>query len=71
MKNDTESLLANWSGFCNPEKYNVIEDILSDYVDVDDKANDALKYGDENPFAKAKAAQKKQQSIYDQIADLI
>lgn len=66
-----ESLLANWSGFCNPEKYNVVEDILSDYVDVDDKANDALKFDGDNPFAKAKAQQRAQKSIYDQIADLI
>lgn len=63
-----DSLLANWNGFCNPFKYNVIEDILSDYVDVDDKANDALKYGDENPFAKKK---QQEQSIYDKISKVL
>lgn len=62
-----ELFLNKWNGFCNPYKYNVIEDILSDYVDVDDKANDALKYGDENPFAK----KREEQNVYDKIADLI
>lgn len=66
-----QSLLDNWDGFCNPAKHNVVEDILSDYVDVDDKANDALRYGDDNPFAKAKAAQRAQKSVYDQIADVL
>ena len=66
-KGKKDLFLRKWSGFCNPDKYGVVEDILSDYVDVDDKANDALKYGDMNPFAKKEA----DKSIYDKISDLI
>lgn len=62
-----EAFLRKWSSFCNPDKYGIVEDILSDYVDVDDKANDALKYGDENPFAK----KKNEPSAYDKIANLL
>lgn len=32
--------------FCNPNKLDTIEQILTNYVDVQDKANDALKYKD-------------------------
>ena len=32
-----------WSEYCNYKKKNMIVDILSDFVDVKDKANDALK----------------------------
>ena len=31
---------------CNPNKLDTVEQILTDYVDVQDKANDALKYKD-------------------------
>lgn len=37
-----EDFLRKWSGFCNPYKKSVAEDILANYVDVKDKANDAL-----------------------------
>ncbi len=47
---------------CNPAKFDMVESILEDYVDVDDKANDALKYGDEDPFAK------REKSIWDNIS---
>lgn len=70
-KGKKDLFLRKWSNFCNPDKYGIVEDILSDYVDVDDKANDALKYGDDNPFAKAKAEREAQKSIYDQIAGLV
>lgn len=66
-KGKKDLFLKKWNSFCNPDKYGVIEDILSDYVDVDDKANDALKYGDDNPFAD----RKQQRSIYDQLADFL
>lgn len=59
--------LKKWSSFCNPDKYRVVEDILDDYVDVDDKANDALKYGEENPFAD----RKKQRDLWDQVSDYL
>lgn len=40
--------LDNWSDYCNYKKKGVVETILSDYVDVEDKANDALKGGTES-----------------------
>lgn len=46
---------------CNPAKYDMMEEILAEYMDIDDKANDALKYGDDNPFAQ------KQKSLWDEI----
>ena len=39
----------------------------ADYVDIDDKANDALKYGEENPFAD----RKKQRDLWDQVSDYL
>lgn len=48
-------LLRIWNQFAARDKKGMIENILSDYVDVQDKANDALKYGSEsNVFAKSK-----------------
>ena len=41
-----ESLLEVWPDYCNINRLEMIENILEDYVDVDDKANDALKYKD-------------------------
>lgn len=43
----------------------MVEAILEDYVDVDDKANDALKYGDDNPFAK------REKSLWDKISSVV
>ena len=40
-----ESLLDLWPQFANPGKRRMAEDILADYVDVDDKANAALAKG--------------------------
>lgn len=40
-----EGLLKVWNQWCNPKKKHDIEEILSDYVDVQDKANDALTGG--------------------------
>lgn len=39
-----EDFLRQWPDFCNIEKLPMVEDILADYEDIDDKANDALKY---------------------------
>ena len=39
-------LLRLWPDYCNPNKLDMIEAILTDYVDIDDKANNALKYKD-------------------------
>lgn len=38
--------IDQWPDYCNPKKLDTIEQILTDYVDVDDKANSALKYKD-------------------------
>lgn len=40
-----KDFLDNWSDYCNYKKKNLVTTILSDYVDVEDKANDALKGG--------------------------
>ena len=50
---------------CNPAKYDMVEEILANYVDVDDKANDALKYGDDNPF------KERELSAWDKIASAV
>ena len=39
-----EDFLRKWPQFCNYKKQGIIEEILEDYVDIEDKANDALKY---------------------------
>lgn len=57
-----DDFLSKWSRFCNPNKYNTVEDILDDYLDYDfedlndegfadieDKANSVF---NENPFTK-------------------
>ncbi len=41
-----DDLIKLWPDYCNPNKLDTIEQILTDYVDVDDKANDALRYKD-------------------------
>ena len=38
-----ESLLENWNAFCDDSKKPMIESILANYQDVDNKANDLLK----------------------------
>ena len=49
-----KDFLDLWSDFCNYKKKGLIQTILSDYVDVQDKANDALKGGSKSSvFAKA------------------
>ncbi len=57
-----EDFLYVYMQKCNPAKFDMVETILEDYVDVDDKANDALKYGDENPFAK------RERSVWDSVS---
>lgn len=47
------SLLKLWDKFMSYKKKGLVQTILSDYVDVQDKANDALKGGSKSPvFAK-------------------
>ena len=39
-----EDLLEIWPTVVNPDKLDMVEQILTNYVDVEDKANDALRY---------------------------
>ena len=59
-----ESFLKIFMEKCNPAKLEMVEDILEDYIDVDDEANAALAYGDEDPFAQKKKAEK---SAWDEL----
>ena len=43
-----DDLIDNWDYNCGHSTKNMIEDILRDYKDIDDKANDALKDGTES-----------------------
>ena len=56
-----EHFLKKFMEKCNPAKYEMVEDILEDYIDVDDEANAALAYGDDNPFAE------KQKTLWDDL----
>ena len=38
-----DDFLDVWNHYCNPKKKHTIEEILSNYVDIDDKANAAIK----------------------------
>lgn len=58
-----QDLLNKWSRFCDYAQKNTIEDILSEFVDIEDKANSALKQGTESDvFTSAK-------SDWDKISD--
>ena len=59
-----EDFLTIFMEKCNPAKLEMVEDILEDYIDVDDEANAALAYGDEDPFAQKKKAEK---SAWDEL----
>lgn len=60
-----EDFLSIYMQKCNPAKYDMVEEILANYVDIDDKANDALKYGDDNPF------KERELSAWDKIASAV
>ena len=51
-----EDFLDNWNNFCNSTKKTMVEGILANYQDVDDKANDALKGGTESEVFSKKAS---------------
>ena len=60
-----DSLLKVWNDFCDYTQKKTIEDILKNFVDVNDKANDALKGGTKSSvFTKSK-------SNYEKILDII
>lgn len=60
-----EDLLNKWNQYTNSLKFKMAERILSNYKDVDDKANDALKRGTESDVFK------KQTSNYDKIKGVL
>ena len=41
-----QDFLDKWDDYCNVNKKDMIEQILTHYTDIDDKANSALKYKD-------------------------
>lgn len=47
-----EDFLANWNDFCNSLKRPMVERILANYKDVEDKANDAIKQDSESDVFK-------------------
>lgn len=49
-----EDFLDLWNDYCNPLKKSTVEGILANYVDVDDKANDALKADTDSEVFKKK-----------------
>lgn len=49
-----EDLLNLWNDYCNSNKKTIIENILANYVDVDDKANAALKNDTDSSVFKSK-----------------
>lgn len=61
-----EDFLARWNGLCNRDKKPMVERILANYEDVQDKANDVLKQGTESDVFK-----KKEDSQWDKIKDFI
>ena len=60
-----EDFLSLWDDYCNSLKKPMVERILADYKDVEDKANDALKYKDgEEPQSVFKQREK---SVWDEL----
>lgn len=66
-----DKLLRIWDQFVAPDKKGMIEQILSDYVDVDDKANDVLKDETESDVFKTRKSNiDKLKSFYGDDLDL-
>lgn len=63
-----KGLLNVWNEFCNYDKKHTIEGILEDYVDVNDKANDALKHDTASDvFAPKKSNMKTLRQKYNEL----
>lgn len=63
-----DDFIDTWNHYCNPKKKRVIEDILGDYVDIDDKANDALKADSESSvFKKEMSARDKLKKAFAEL----
>lgn len=60
-----DDFLDVWNHYCNYEKKRIIDDILGDYVDIDDKANDALKDDSKSSvFSKEMSAREKLRNAF-------
>jgi hypothetical protein len=64
-----EDFINLWNNYCNSLKKETVQEILADYVDVEDKANDALKGGTDSNIFKSAEENKKERinSIRDRI----
>ena len=63
-----DDFLDVWNHYCNSKKKRVIEDILGDYIDIDDKANAALKDDSEsNVFSKEMSARAKLKNAFAEL----
>ena len=63
-----KDLLSIWSGYCNYDKKNMIEDILENYQDVKDKANSVFDQDSESEvFANVKS---NSQKLFDAFPNL-
>ena len=60
-----DNFLKLWNGWCNPAQKTIIEQILKNYVDVKDKANDALAKGTSSEVFK------KTRSNFEKIMDIV
>lgn len=58
-KGDSKWFISHWNSFCNSHKKQMIEDILKDYKDVDDKANSVFDNPSDSVVFKDKAAVRK------------
>lgn len=58
--------LAQWNKYCNSDKKAMVDNILKNYVDVQDKANDAIGVGREDA-PRAAGALKRQSSLASKI----
>ena len=63
-----EDFLDIWNHYCNPKKKFIVETILKDYEDIDDKANDALARGTSSNVFKKKLSN--MDAIFAQHPDL-
>ena len=60
-----DNFLELWNSFCNPAQKTMVEQILKNYVDVKDKANDALAKGTSSEVFK------KTRSNFEKIMDIV
>ena len=63
-----EDFLNVWNHYCNHDKKKVIEGILRNYKDIDDKANDALKAGTSSKvFSQEKSDRAKLKDMFSEL----